>query len=90
MTNSRIQTLLLFVSFCIFSFPAALQAQVDQGQTGAWYMYMWSHENSETGFGLQGDIQHRNWDLGGDLEQLLIRGGLTWRPENSLFKYTLG
>ena len=65
-------------------------AQVDQGQSGAWYMYMWNYENRETGFGWQGDIQHRNWDMGGDLEQLLIRGGLTWRPEASIFKYTLG
>ena len=65
-------------------------AQVDQGQAGAWYMYMWSHENTDTGFGAQGDVQHRNWDLGGDLEQLLIRGGLTWRPEGSAVKYTLG
>src|SRR5690606_33290629 len=30
------------------------------------------------------------WDLGGDLEQLLIRGGLTWRPESSTVKFTLG
>ena len=26
-------------------------AQVDQGQTGAWYMYMWNTENRETGYG---------------------------------------
>lgn len=71
-------------------YSRALFAQVDQGQTGAWYMYMWNHENQETGFGLQGDIQHRNWDTTKDLEQLLIRGGLTWRPENSSTKYTLG
>lgn len=74
---------------CLFT-PALLHAQVDQGQIGAWYMYLWSHENPETGFGLQGDVQHRNWDTGGDLEQLLIRGGATWRPQGSAFKYTLG
>ena len=73
----------------IFS-PGSLIAQVDQGQAGAWYMLMWSHENPESGFGAQGDVQHRNWDFGGDLEQLLIRGGLTWRPEGSAVKYTVG
>lgn len=90
MSISRIRNLLRAASLCIFIFPTALLAQVDEDQTGAWYMYMWSHENAESGFGLQGDVQHRNWDMGGDLEQLLIRGGLTWRPENSFFKYTLG
>jgi len=65
-------------------------AQVDQGQTGAWYMYMWNTENRETGYGWQGDIQHRNWDTTKDLEQLLIRGGFTWRPDNGPIKYTVG
>ncbi len=57
----------------------AVLGQVDQGQTGAWYMYMWNTENRDTGFGWQGDIQHRNWDTTSDLEQLLIQGGFTWR-----------
>jgi len=65
-------------------------AQVDENKTGAWYMYLWSlaEEGSNTGF--QGDIQHRNWDLGGDLEQLLIRGGLTWKPRSERVQYTFG
>ncbi len=74
----------------ILLLPLEVDAQVDQGQTGAWYMYMWNTENRDTGFGWQGDIQHRNWDMAGDLEQLLIRGGATWRPEGSAIKYTLG
>ena len=66
-------------------------AQVDEDQLGAWYMFMWTADpEAGNGFGLQGDIQHRNWDAGGDLEQLLIRGGLTWSPENSNMKFTLG
>lgn len=65
-------------------------AQVDENKTGAWYMYLWrlAEEGSSTGF--QGDIQHRNWDLGGDLEQLLIRGGLTWKPRSKRVQYTFG
>jgi len=85
----RIITLLSAITPFLFLTPS-LQAQVDQEQTGAWYMYMWSHENPDTGFGLQGDIQERLWDVTGDLEQLLIRGGVTWRPENSPVKYTAG
>lgn len=65
-------------------------AQIDEDQTGAWYMYLWNTTLEDSQFGFQGDIQHRNWDLGGDLEQLLIRGGITWSPEASNTKYTFG
>jgi hypothetical protein len=70
--------------------PSLASAQVDEDQTGAWYMYLWNTTLEDSQFGFQGDIQHRNWDLGGDLEQLLVRGGLTWSPENSRSKYTFG
>jgi len=77
------------------AFTAALVAtptvaQVDEDETGAWYMYLWNVSQEDSNIGFQGDIQHRNWDLGGDLEQLLIRGGLTWRPESSSVLYTFG
>ncbi len=39
---------------------------------------------------MQGDIQFRNWNLGGDLEQLLLRGGITYKPKNTNIKFTLG
>lgn len=65
-------------------------AQVNEDEVGAWYMYMWSTSLEDSNFGFQGDIQHRNWDITGDLEQLLIRGGTTWSPEGSNITYTLG
>lgn len=65
-------------------------AQIDEDQTGAWYMYFWNTNFGESQWGLQGDIQYRNWNLGGDLEQLLIRGGLTYSPKNADVKFTLG
>jgi hypothetical protein len=68
----------------------AVSAQVDEDETGAWYMYLWNTSLENSNFGFQGDIQHRNWDLGGDLEQLLVRGGATWSPEDSNVTYTLG
>ncbi len=73
-----------------FLLPSSLIAQIDESQSGAWYMYLWNTTLNNSQFGLQGDIQHRNWDLGGDLEQLLVRGGVTWSPENSANKYTFG
>lgn len=80
----------LFAATLTLLIPAAT-AQVDEDETGAWYMYMWT-KNPAPGsrFGWQGDVQYRNWDFLGDLEQLLIRGGATWQPENSAAKYTLG
>lgn len=91
----RIASLSSTVSFCILcSFIALLmQAQageIDEEQLGAWYMYMWSTQLKESRFGLQGDFQFRNWDLGGDLEQLLFRGGITYDPKAFLVKFTLG
>ena len=53
-------------------------------------MYFWNTTLRESRFGFQGDIQYRNWDVMGDLDQLLLRGGLTYRPEKANVKFTLG
>lgn len=53
-------------------------------------MYFFNTTFKESPWGVQGDIQYRNWNLGGDLEQLLIRGGLTYSPKNADIKFTLG
>lgn len=57
---------------------------------GAWYMYFWNTTIKESQWGIQGDLQHRNYDLGGDMEQIMLRGGLTFKPKNSKIKFTLG
>jgi uncharacterized protein DUF2490 len=87
-SRKRLSWLCTLLTLCLSS-PASI-AQIDEGDTGAWYMYMWNTQLENSNFGFQGDIQHRNWDLGGDLEQLLVRGGLTWSPEDSNNTYTLG
>ena len=68
----------------------SIRAQIDEDQTGAWYMYFWSAKVKEGPWGFQGDIQYRNWNLLGDLEQLLLRGGLTYSPKNASILFTLG
>ena len=80
--------ILLVIAVLCFSKYAS--AQIDEGQVGAWYMYFWntSHQNSR--FGAQGDIQYRNWNIAGDLQQLMLRGGVTYKGENSKTKFTLG
>lgn len=65
-------------------------SQIEEDKTGAWYMYFFNTKFGKSNFGLQGDIQYRNWNLGGDLEQLLIRGGATYSPKNANILFTLG
>ena len=79
---------LVMIGFSLIAQP--LCAQVDEDDTGAWYMYFFNAPAQTSQWGLQGDVQYRNWDLGGDLEQLLLRGGLTWRPKSNDAMFTLG
>jgi hypothetical protein len=67
----------------------SVNAQVDADKLGGWYMYFWNTNFSESKFGLQGDVQYRNWNTIGDLEQLLLRAGVTYSP-NANVKLTLG
>ncbi|AZA57168.1 MULTISPECIES: DUF2490 domain-containing protein [Chryseobacterium] len=57
---------------------------------GAWYMYFGNNKISKK-FNLHNEIQYRNFDAGGDLEQLLIRTGigydLTENNNNILLGY---
>ncbi len=68
----------------------AVAEPVDEDQLGAWYMYFFNFPSQTSRWGVQGDVQYRNWDLGGDLEQLMLRGGVTWRPESNDATLTLG
>lgn len=81
--------LVVALGLTIFCNPIA-SAQVDEGQQGAWYMYFFGKNFDDSRWGYQGDVQYRNWDLGGDLEQLLLRGGVTYRPKGSNALLTVG
>jgi hypothetical protein len=71
--------------------PGATRAEpVDEDQLGAWYMYYWGTRLEDSRWGFQGDGQYRNWDLGGDLEQLLLRAGVTYTPASNDVTFTLG
>ncbi len=85
----RFRTLgLILVFLALFSQES--RSQVDESQTGAWYMYFWSVKLKDGPWGFQGDLQYRNWNLMGDLEQLLLRGGVTYAPKNAGILFTLG
>ncbi|MFL1897429.1 DUF2490 domain-containing protein [Aquimarina sp. 2-A2] len=82
---------LLAAVVCVYCMlPNIGNAQIDEDKLGAWYMYFFNTTFKESAWGVQGDIQYRNFDLGGDLEQLLIRGGLTYAPKSAAIKFTLG
>ena len=81
---------LLVVSCVLFLVPVIGTSQVNDGQLGAWYMYFFNTSFKESPWGLQGDIQYRNWNVAGDLEQLLLRGGVTYSPKNADILFTLG
>lgn len=70
--------------------PQSASGQVDEDQIGAWYMYFFNGNFEDSRWGFQGDAQYRHWDLGGDLEQLLLRGGLTYTPTSIAGTFTLG
>ena len=75
---------------CSTLIPTNAKSQIDNGQLGAWYMYFFSKQFQGSVFGFQGDIQYRNWNIAGDLEQLLIRTGATYKPDGTQIKFTLG
>ena len=81
---------LFVVLLLVMGGVAPASAQVDEDQVGAWYMYFFSHSFGDSRWGVQGDAQYRNFDLGGDLEQLLLRSGVTYRPKNFNALLTLG
>ena len=75
----------------LLNLPTNINAQTDPDKMGAWYMYILSTRfKKDSLWGFQGDIQHRNFNLIGDLQQLLIRGGFTYMPRESPLKLTLG
>jgi hypothetical protein len=80
----KLSILILFLSL------NGVMAQVDESQTGAWYMYFYNHQFKESRLGIQGDFQYRDWQGIGDTEQLMLRTGLTFTPKDSSVMFTLG
>ena len=79
----------IILLIAIFGYSMSF-AQVDESQTGAWYMYFYNLKFNESQWGIQGDFQYRDWQGLGDKEQLLLRSGVTFTPTNSGVTFTLG
>jgi hypothetical protein len=80
--------ILILLSLFLFNLPVKAQNNTDQ--LGTWYMYFYNTKFKNSQFGIQGDVQYRNWNTIGDLEQLLLRSGVTYKPTNTDVTLTLG
>ena len=85
--NIKLKKLILII--IIFSSSISI-AQVESSQTGAWYMYFYNTKFNNSNWGIQGDFQYRDWQGLGDMEQLLLRSGITYSPDNSNITFTAG
>ena len=65
-------------------------SQVDDSQLGAWYAYHFKVNKSGQPWGIQGDLQWRNWNIAGDLEQVVLRAATTYRPEKTNLSIAVG
>ena len=84
---TRLFMLVLIIYILI---PESGNAQLNNDKLGAWYMYFITTNFNNSQWGFQGDVQYRNWNIGGDLEQLLISGGLTFSPKSTKINFGLG
>lgn len=83
--------LLVFIIITLFSYPTLAQSGPDEDQLGTWYMYFVQKRFKDSQWGVQGDYQFRFWNAGTtDLEQILLRTGLTYRPKSEDIMFTLG
>lgn len=81
-----------YLILCLFAAQITFSQKgaVEEEQTGAWYMYFYNAKFGDSNWGVQGDFQYRHWNLFGDMEQLLLRSGLTYTPDNTNVLFTLG
>ncbi|MEM7551831.1 MAG: DUF2490 domain-containing protein [Bacteroidota bacterium] len=84
------RNLLRATVICLCFNASYAQEIPDEDQLGAWYMYFFNKQFENSRFGIQGDYQFRFWDFGSDLEQILLRTGLTYDPKNADILFTFG
>ncbi|MFD0861433.1 DUF2490 domain-containing protein [Sungkyunkwania multivorans] len=82
--------ILPFITICFLTLCQVNAQAPDNNQLGAWYMYFYNATFKESNWGIQGDLQYRDWRGLGDREQLLLRTGLTYQRSDSSIKFTLG
>lgn len=65
-------------------------AQIDEDQLGGWYSWFYNRNIGDTPWATQMIVQLRNWDLASDLQQRLILGQVTYKPDGHPIRYGVG
>lgn len=88
--HSMIRFFLIVSAVILLSSTNTKAQSVDEDQLGTWYMYFFNEKFGDSQFGIQGDYQFRFWNFGSDLEQVLLRTGITYTPKDADILFTLG
>ena len=80
----------LYLIVILLGFSKALFSQVNEDKLGAWYIYTFNSKINNSQWDIKGDVQYRNWNIMGDLEQLLLRGGVSYSPKSTHANLTVG
>ncbi|WP_035457030.1 DUF2490 domain-containing protein [Algoriphagus terrigena] len=79
--------LLILVLLSTFSLSSFAQ---DDSDLGSWYMYFGNFRFSDSPWAIHGEVQYRNHNMVGDLEQLLLRSGLQYNIKSGQASFLVG
>ncbi len=74
----------LILCFCSSAFSQ------ENSDLGAWYMYFGNLRFTDSPWAIHGEVQYRNHNLMGDLEQLLLRTGLQYNLKSGQASFLAG
>jgi len=77
--QSTVKKTAIFLAFILIPCVGFSQKNTD---LGAWYMYFGNLKFKESPWAIHGEVQYRNHNLIGDLEQMLFRTGLQYNLQN--------
>jgi hypothetical protein len=79
--------ILILIVFVVVSIPVFSQEESD---LGSWYMYFGNFRITESPWAIHGEVQHRNHNILGDFEQLLLRTGLQYNLKSGQVSFLAG
>ena len=79
----------LFLAYLVLFLTIPAFAQ-EEGNLGSWYMYFGNYRFSDSPWAIHAELQHRNHNVLGDLDQLLIRTGLQYNLKSGQASFLAG
>lgn len=86
MKVKRVLSTLLLLSSCML----CLRVHAQESDLGAWYMYFGNFRFQESQWGIHAEMQYRNHNTLGDLEQLLLRSALQYNLKDQSATFLAG